>query len=440
MFLAAATVIASVAVAPPHGWRCYKEVYDLSLYKGKIVAATSGGVLVEATDHRWTPLGPNCPAPLRKLLVSPAGSLSAIDRNGLVYGFGETGGVWFRKDKLDQVEASSLPSPTARYNGHVLRSNWGSRSIVDERGISLIPRDPAEGDYALLAVRDRLLAGTPQGIYEYADGEWKSTSLPVGLPVLRPQGIGFGRTSTVVGGLEGVFLKDSKSKNPGWIRVSNEPVRQMLQSGPDVWILHGSGAVDKLDLDTGRLYFDALHEGSKRPWTSCIAKFDDSIVFGSQGGWVDRIKQEFSDHFWPDINAEIITAVAGKGETRWIGTQGAGLLRYGQGAPVTWNPGNGLPDTWVTALLHSKEGLYAATSGAGLFLLKGDTIRPVDSPTQRPRQLALYRGALVVGGMDGAWIKDGASWTPLPTNGEETTAIVAGTRLVICTASGVYFL
>jgi hypothetical protein len=44
--------------------------------------------------------------------------------------------------------------------------------------------------------------------------------------------------------------------------------------------------------------------------------------------------------------------------------------------------------------------------------------------------------------MDGAWMRSGAGWQALPTNGEETTALtpLEDGRLALATATGVHFI
>jgi|GEM_PF-3151131 len=432
MFLAAATLI---GLAAPTVWRCYDEVYDLSVYQGRVVAATSGGALVEGADRLWRRLGSGCPAPLRELIVEN-GALEGVDRTGDVYALRDYDGGWASLGRRATPVGSSLPDPALVYRGTRVHAPWGGRFLVDGQGADVLARDPADGDYALLEVGGRLLAGTPRGVYAFESGAWKAETVPSELPVLRPMGIAFAGSSTVVGGLTGVYIQ---GRSEAWSRVSKDAVRQFLASGGDVWVLYGSGGVDKLDVAHNQLVYDAVNQGAKRPWTSCLASFDGTILFGGQGGWIERSKHGVSEHYFPEIDQDVVMAAAGRGAVRWIGTQKTGLLRFGEGPVRQWNPGNGLADTWVTALLHAPEGLYVATSGDGLFLLRGDSIAAVESPTKRPRQLALYKGKVVVGGMDGAWILDTNGWRELATNGEETTALVAGTRLIVCTASGVYF-
>ena len=72
--------------------------------------------------------------------------------------------------------------------------------------------------------------------------------------------------------------------------------------------------------------------------------------------------------------------------------------------------------------LQSPKGLIVGTATEGLFVLNGDAIHPVQSPTRRITKLCLWRGRLVVGGMDGAWVEASGGWDQLPTDCEETTA------------------
>lgn len=425
MFLAASALVLGSVV-----WRCHDEVYDLALYQGKVVAATSGGALVEGPPHVWKVLGSGGVAPFRKIRAAGV-TLEAVDRAGSVYSLNR--GQWLPTGVRETLVVDALPSPRVKIRGQAYLSRWGERFFT---GPTRLPRDPADGDYALLAVGDRLLAGTPSGIYEFDQGRWTQDTLPSDLPTLRPQGIAFGGSQSVIGGLSGLFVKQGSE----WSRASKQPIRQILKSGADVWALYGNGSVDKLDLPHNQMVYDAINAGAKRPWTSCLATFEGTVVFGGQGGWIERTKKGFSEHYFKEIDNDVVMAAAGHGTVRWIGTQKTGLIRYGIGPAKFWNPGNGLTDTWVTALLHTQEGLYVATAGGGLFLVKGDLMTPIQSPTQRPRQLALYKGSLVVGGMDGAWIRGNAGWKPIATNGEETTALVAGERLVVCTVAGVYFL
>ena len=147
------------------------------------------------------------------------------------------------------------------------------------------------------------------------------------------------------------------------------------------------------------------------------------------------------ESFPRELRGDVVMAISGYGKTRWIGTQKNGVLRFGSGPVRRWNPGNGLDDTWVTSLCRFDNGMVVGTMHAGLFRIVGDTISRVASPTLRITQVVAWRGTLVVGGMDGAWVKRGLKWESLATDGEETTSIsvIAG-QLCVTTNCGAYLL
>jgi hypothetical protein len=265
---------------------------------------------------------------------------------------------------------------------------------------------------------------------------WLGQLTPSVLPVRRPNGIAEFGGMYVIGGLEGLFYG-----KPGfWYTVSADSMRQVSQAGSEVWVVHGDGALDKLDLTTGEIFPDLLTGSSRRAWTSCVGISGKELLFGGLGGWSGRTTS-ISGNFPPEIGDDVVTAVTGRDDIRWVGTEKSGLVRFSPTGVRRWNPGNGLTDTWVTSLCRTQSGLVVGTLHAGLFRVVGDRIVPMPSPTPRVTQLGLWKGQLVVGGMDGAWIQQGTMWTPLRTNQEETTSIttIAG-RLTVTTASGIYFL
>jgi hypothetical protein len=425
VFLAALALIA-VASPQPEVWRCYRQVYDLALYRGEVVAATSGGAVVRRRNGVWEPLA-GSPSPLRR--VRPEGdSLLVTGRTDEIYAL--RNGRWELTDGRAGPSSAGLPTPSAEFEGKVLSSLWGSKFLVGDDGKEVVPRNPEPGDFDLLATDGVLYAATENGVYRYRSGIWALEELPSDIPTVRPHGYAEG----VIGGIDGLFLRNGN----GWQQISRDSVRQVLPLGKDVWVLYGSGAVDKLQPKLGRMAPDVLHGSVRRPWASCLAVVDKTVLMGGQGGWVEQTPSGKSEHYIEELREDVVTAAAGRGPVRWIGTQVNGLLRFGEGPVKRWNPGLGLKDVWITALLLTPEGLWVATAGQGLFLLKGETIEPVPSPTQRPRHLALWNGHVVVGGMDGAWIRQSKQWRPLETMGEETTAILAGKRLVVCTASGIF--
>jgi hypothetical protein len=330
----------------------------------------------------------------------------------------------------------------------IVRSFWGDTHLWrfgdPQKPERWIERPPSEGDYALLEADKLLFAGTPDGVFAFDGQAWRKESLPGELPLVRPHGIAAVGSRWVVGGLQGLWMGA-----PGrWEEVGRVPVRQILGDGPAVWVLYGNGALDKLEPGLDRRYPDVLHGAAKRPWGSCLGwaagprKGGRTLLIGGDGGWVEKQGATFVERHPKELKGQVVTAIAGKGSFRYVGTQKGGLFRFVGEKVSVFNPGNGLKDPWVTALSLSgtrpwKEPLVTiGTSGAGLFTLGAGRISSLSSPSLRSRHLALWGERLVVGAMDGAWERVNSAWRPLAVQGEEVTALG---ETFVATAAGVYF-
>jgi len=256
------------------------------------------------------------------------------------------------------------------------------------------------------------------------------------LPIGRVHGYAHVGEQTVVGGMEGLYIG-----HPGdWKVVSEEPVREVRQQGDVVWVLYGSGAVDKMEPRLDRLYPDVLHEAARRPWTASLGFSGPTVFLGGHGGWVEKGKS-LSEKTVPELEEDVVTAIDGDEKTRWVGTQKNGLYRFSGSGKTVWNPANGLIDTWVTSLLHTREGLFVGTGTDGLYLLRNAKIFRTDCPARRHVLTRLWDAQVVVGDNDGAWIQQGSEWKPIPIGRNETTFLTTdGSDLVVGTARGVYFV
>ena len=403
-------VLRTPSVTPPAPrtvvWRSYDEVFDLALDGGSVLAATNGGLL---RDGRPVP----SPSGLRAIVgLRP---LSVRRADGVVVGL-QPGGF-------------PMTAP--------------ERTRDLDHGLALDPGDPWPGPvpppahaYAALRLGADLLAGTSEGLYRFSGGRWTRQILPGDLPLARPNGIAEAQGTYVIGGLGGLYVG-----HPGmWRKATDAAIRQVASVGGEIWAVHGDGALDKVDPVGDRLYPDVLAGNARRPWTSCVGGDGRRALFGGQGGWAE---QGTGARFPKELRGDVVTVTTGRLDVRFVGSQKAGLFRFRfRGAEVRrWNPGNGLKDPWVTALLPTPQGLVVGTARGGLFRLFGERLSPLAGPTQRVAALALWHGRLVVGGMDGAWIASGAGWRDLGTGGEETTSVTPlKGRLAVTTAAGAFFL
>jgi len=265
------------------------------------------------------------------------------------------------------------------------------------------------------------LAGSPLRL----DSEWAP---PNYLPFARTHAVAAtGPGAYAIGGLRGLY----RGKPGSWQKVDERPVKQLVQSGGSVWALFGDGSVDKLDFDTDRLVFDVMSGRLKRPWVASLTPTASGLLCGGSGGWAELAKASV-ETYPKELEGQVVTAIARTGGTVWVGTQRKGLFAFSGGKSQRFGFAAGLPDSWVTALLPTSDGLVVAVADGGLVRISDGKVQPIPSPSKRPRLLAQFRSRLVVGGMEGCWLQDGKSWQQLSS--EETTCLTAiGDKLAVGT-------
>ncbi|MEA2552650.1 MAG: hypothetical protein QOJ65_826 [Fimbriimonadaceae bacterium] len=251
------------------------------------------------------------------------------------------------------------------------------------------------------------------------------------LPFERVHGVARSRSRWLVGGLRGLYLG---APGGDWREVSNQAVKTIVSTGNTAWVLYGNGAVDKVELDGDRLYYDVLKDAAKRPWAASIAADRASLLFGGDGGWIEKSGSAFVEKYPVELLAKQVTAAARVGKELWLGTQD-GLFHIVGGKPARLGFGAGMPDVWVTALMPSGNSILAGLATGGLVRVERDKVELIPTPSTRVRLLARFGGRLVLGALDGAWILEGKSWTPL-CDVEPTFIGELGNELVIGTPNG----
>lgn len=249
-------------------------------------------------------------------------------------------------------------------------------------------------------------------------------------PYQRVTGVSRVGPTWLVGGLHGLSLG-----KPGghWTSVTDQAVRAL--EGP--WVLYGDGGLDKVDIKSNRLFYDVLRGLAKRPWVSSLSVGRGSLLLGGYGAWMERGPKGIQEFFPAELQGQPVTAIGRSGGTLWLGTQN-GLFSFVEGKYSRVGLAAGLPDPWVTALVPSGDSVVVGTASGGLARIQDGKVVGLDSPSKRVRSLRRFGGRLVLGSLDGTWIREGETWQRL--SDEETTFLAEiGGELVVGTMSGLGF-
>ena len=84
----------------------------------------------------------------------------------------------------------------------------------------------------------------------------------------------------------------------------------------------------------------------------------------------------FDRHNMPGLRHQEVRALSADGESLWIGTSAAGLIRYRNGAFQQFGRGSGLQDLHIKFLAQARGKLWIGTSD-GLSVFNGQQIRRV---------------------------------------------------------------
>ncbi|MEZ5163497.1 MAG: hypothetical protein R2688_07045 [Fimbriimonadaceae bacterium] len=238
-----------------------------------------------------------------------------------------------------------------------------------------------------------------------------------GLPCARVHGIAKEGSRWLVGGLDGLWIGEPGKK---WEQINHSAVRQVASQGEDHWVLYGNGSVDKLNIKRDRLYFDVLHETAKRPWAAALAMDGQTALFGGCGGWIEKGTDSFQETYPEQIGETPITALARFGESMALGTQSGLWLVSGEKVQKL-SFAQGLPDNWITGLVADGQTLWIGTASGGLCQWNGRALETVKSPSQRIRLMTNWNGRLVLGTLDGCFLRGSSGFEQLTL--EETTVL-----------------
>jgi hypothetical protein len=254
------------------------------------------------------------------------------------------------------------------------------------------------------------------------------------LPTERVTGVAFDGHTWLVGGLRGIFR--GKPDGAFWTCFNSQAVKSIETVDGASWVIYGNGAVDKIVIDGNKLYFDVF-QGAKRPWTCSMTRVDSTLYFGGQGGWLVKSPTGDSEQYPPELKGLPVNAMTQAGGTLWMGTQD-GVFAYRGGRLQRFGFGSGLHDIWVTAMVASEDTVVVGLAAGGLARISGDKAEEIPAPTKRVRSLYRWKGSLVLGSLDGTWLRQGTDWLSL-LKGETYFIGELGPELVVGDPSGLHF-
>lgn len=422
-----AAALALTAATPKlvaiHG--SYQHVLCFATHSGVLFAGTDSGLLRRGAE-RWEPFFPI----LAGCVVRFDGRFATL-ATGKRYEL--AGDSW---NPATDVPPPAPPDEVATLGPDGTLSLKPDGVLAPLGSGGQVPGPPALATYALHEFGGVLFAGTSEGIYARREGAWKAEAVPGRVPTARFQAASIVGGTWVAGGPEGLY-----TGSPGaWRQWDARPVRGIAVRGQEPWALFGDGSVDKLSLPTLTRVPNVLLGAVKRPWTSCLGLDGDTLLFGGAGGWVEKSPTGTKEIRPKALQAEVVTAIGASRGTTWVGTQQGGMYSFGKQAGH-WSYVEGLKDCWVTCLLPGVGGSYLGTASGGLYEVRAGAAKPVPAPSQRITCLAEWRGNLIVGAMDGAWIRMRGEWTALTPNPVEVTCVaVDSDRLHVATAHGTILL
>lgn len=260
------------------------------------------------------------------------------------------------------------------------------------------------------------------------------TYTKVELPFERVTGLSVSGGKWVVGSMRGLYIGSPSTE---WKEVTGAAVRQVVTDSQSTWVVYGSGSVDKLDVKNDRMYYDVFTDAVKRPWASSMYRGSTRLLFGGLGGWFERDGQKPVREFYPTIlKGKSVTTIAANGNQTFVGTQD-GLIVSGR-KEKRIGFGDGLADNWITSLVPMDGSVKVGTYSGGLYSYANSKLSPIETPSQKIRSMLSWNGRLVLGTLEGCWIRSGQGWHQL-TSGETTFVDSVGSSLVVGTVEAVSF-
>jgi signal transduction histidine kinase/ligand-binding sensor domain-containing protein len=173
-------------------------------------------------------------------------------------------------------------------------------------------------------------------------------------------------------------------------------------------ILAAATVSDGLYLTSRRAPEETLHfnhlNGLPSDWISSLFEDREGNLWAGTGGGLVMLRRSAIQTIAPPDHWQscaVLALLAGSGNSLWIGTEGAGIYRWQDGAWTHFGAGSSLSNLYVWSLAKDAAGrLYAGTWGGGLFVKNGGHFQP--APGTEDWQLAVP--ALLPARDGGLWV------------------------------------
>jgi len=192
-----------------------------------------------------------------------------------------------------------------------------------------------------------------------------------------------------------------------------------LDEGVALWLSTKSGGVDRL-ADSHFEHFDLSQSKASELVTAMIPAASGGLWLGTKGGEIWREaggKFKMVRRRESHLSRPILALFESDQGRLWIGSQGAGLGCLADGASLTWNTNNGLPDATITGVAEdAAKNLWLGTS-RGIFRVGRAEVQSALNNPQYLLSCRLVSAAktmndpnLAIGGLRVVLTSDGYIW------------------------------
>lgn len=254
------------------------------------------------------------------------------------------------------------------YGDGVYRWDGGWRRLPGQPGAC---RQPT----ALARTADGVAVGTQsEGVWRDQGGRWQQAPLPPTLPSADISCLADFQGALWAGTFDSGLLRLADGKARAFTQadgLSSDSPRGLAIFGGALYARYADG---HLDASTdGVSWHPAFSKADlPRPEVYALASDGRRLLLGGWAGWAATDGHVWERHYHdPEIQGQVVTAIAAQGDAVWIGTQKRGLLRYADGRYTAYQESQGLTDDWITCLAVSSDRLLVGTYTGGLLEKQG---------------------------------------------------------------------